>query len=53
MNYKPLALYFILTSLTFGAFARQQEPKVVTIQELFTLAEENSQQLQVSGQGLE
>ncbi|WP_242917997.1 TolC family protein [Pontibacter liquoris] len=53
MNYKPLALYFILISFASGAFARQQEPKVVTIQELFTMAEENSQQLQVSRTGIE
>ncbi|MCJ8165988.1 TolC family protein [Pontibacter sp. E15-1] len=53
MNYKSFALSLILSILASGSFAQQQEPKVYTIEELFTLAEENSQQLQVSRAGIE
>ena len=52
MNFKSLALSLLLLLLATGAFA-QQQAKVLTISELFTLAEENSQQLQVSRTGIE
>jgi outer membrane protein len=53
MHFKPLALSLIFLFLAPGAFAQQQEARVLTIDELFTLAEENSQQLQLSRAGIE
>jgi len=52
MNLKFLVLSFILSVAGFAAFA-QPEPRVLTITELFLLAEQNSQQLQVSRTGIE
>ncbi len=52
MIYKQLCLSLILSVFAFGAYA-QQQPQVLTINELFELAEQHSQQLQVSRTGIE
>jgi outer membrane protein len=44
---------FLLLVFAWGARAQELAPRVLTINELFTLAEQNSQQLQVARTGIE